>query len=219
MSTHNPVRFLLIALVLLIAGCGISKPFPEKGLYAIDAGPPDHGPPSTQPTPAATPIILQVPQMRIATPYDGNSFIYRVGPQKYASDYYNGFVASPASLMTGALISCLGRAGLYSSVVDGNSSVDYNLVLEGNISELCGDYTQPKSPQGVIVIRFFVLRHSGDGVQVLHDKVYRAAQPAGSDKPEALVKAWGLAYRRIIEDLVSDLRSIDTSPAARVSAR
>jgi ABC-type uncharacterized transport system auxiliary subunit len=212
--TGGPLLAAALA-ALFLAGCGINKPFPEKGLFAIDAGEPSASAPATQPAGTATPTALQIPQLRVATPFDSNTFIYRIGPQKYTADYYNGFIASPASLLTAQLIHYLGRTGIYNYVVDGSSNVDHTLVLEGNVTELYGDYSHSKPPQAVIAIRFFVFQQTNDGALVLHDKLYRASHPASSDNPEALVQAWGSAYRQIIDSLTADLRTIDTSHAVR----
>jgi uncharacterized lipoprotein YmbA len=190
----------LLGLGVAAASCGtLSKPYPEKSFFAIDAGP----------TPAATPASregsLRVRRLRVAKPYDGLTFVYKTGGSEFRTDYYNGFIAAPEALLTSETIRWLSTAGPFVSVVDGASSAPNRYVLEGNVTTFCGDMTDPKAPKAVLEARFFLLDESGAEASVKFQKAYAAGVPTAGGKPADLADAWGKAMRQILTALAADL--------------
>jgi cholesterol transport system auxiliary component len=203
---------IVVALTVLITGlsgcAGLTRPYPEKSMFAISAG----DPPAASAAPV--PAVLRVQSVRLAKPYDERTFVYRTGESAFTADYYNGFVAEPDRLLTGEVVGWLSRSGLFSAVVGGTSTVDYDLTLETNITTLCGDYSVKGSPKAVIEARCFLVREQGGVYTILFQKVYRESEPFSGDKPEQLVKGWGQALRRLLESLAVDLRAA-APPASR----
>jgi uncharacterized lipoprotein YmbA len=193
----------LLGLGVAAASCGaLSKPYPEKSFFAIDAGP----------TPAATQALregsLRVRRLRVAKPYDGLTFVYKTGGSEFRTDYYNGFIAAPEALLTSETIRWLSTAGPFASVVDGASSAPSRYVLEGNVTTFCGDMTDAKAPKAVLEARFFLLDDTGAEPRILYQRSYRSVVPLDGDGPAALVAAWGRAWREVLTQLTQDLSRV-----------
>ena len=211
--THHQNALPLLCSVLLClapAGCkGISQPFPEKEFFGIDAG--------ASPTPfkQMTDSGLRVRRLRIASPYDGRAFVYKVGESRYTTDYYNGFVTSPDHLLTGELTRWLTEAKLFAAVVGATGEADHRYVLDGSVSELYGDFTDANSPKAVIKARFFLLDDSQAQTRVVFQKTYRNTAPLGGSEPEAMAAGLGKAFREALTELTADISKTQLVPLAK----
>ena len=138
-----------------LTGCdAMSQPFPEKDFYAVEVG--------AAPSPVAKQhsAAVRVRRLRIAQPYDGRAFVYKVGPSKYKTDYYNSFIASPDQLLTSELTRWLSETKPFAAVVDSAGEAAHRYVLDGIVSELYGDYTDPQKPKAAIQAKSFLLDDS-----------------------------------------------------------
>ena len=115
---RNVSCLFLTLLPALESGCA-SKAFPDKALFVIDPG----QPPRTYQQ--VSPATLQVCQVRVASPADAQTFVYKRGGSRYENDYYNGFITPPEQLLTGTLIDWAGRSGLFAAVVDSGSRLTH----------------------------------------------------------------------------------------------
>jgi cholesterol transport system auxiliary component len=195
-----------LALCLGGAGCaGLLKQAPvAKAYFAIDPGQPEPARPAgAQASSQATRQVLRVRALRVSPPYDAVPFVYRTGPAQFDTDYYNNFIAPPASLLTGSLIQWLARA-LPMTICDTSSNLPADLTLEGNMTGLYIDSTTTP-PKAVVAGRFFLTRdHNGD-VQLLFQKAYEASVPVRARSPAGFVGAWGEAYHRVLVQLTADV--------------
>lgn len=186
-----------------LGGCGVSQPFPEKNLYAIDAGVAASAPASAPAT-----MTIRLAPVRIAKPFDGQTFVYRVGPEQYKVDYYNGFVAPPDRLISAQLAGWLAGSGVVKYAVAGGSSLDCGYTLETNVTGLYCDYTQAKSPRAVVEVTCFLIEDAGGGPRLVLQKRYRQEAAVGADKPGELAAGFGRAWREIFGRLVEDLGKV-----------
>jgi hypothetical protein len=187
-------------LALACGGCSLSKPYPAKELFAIDAG---------APAAAASPAsgsALRVLPARVVSPFDELEFHSLIGPAQFQKDYYANFVAKPDSLITSLLIEWLSKTGLYESVVDGSSPVRTERSLQCIVTALYCDKTNPEAPKAVVAARFFLIDDSSVEARVLFTRDYREAQPMPEGRG-ALALGWSQVMRTILEKLSSDLRS------------
>jgi uncharacterized lipoprotein YmbA len=201
-------RIALVTAGLLAASCGsLTQPSPEKASFAIDPGnpPPTMGSRQTSTAPAMG-NVLRVRRLKVASPYNNMGFVYRSGHGEFHTDYYNGFIAAPDQLLTGALVKWLAQAGPFDSVVDTASGVDARYVLEGHVTALYGDYTDKAAPKAVIAMRVFLFDDSAANLSIVFQKVYEATSPIAAGNAASLVKGWDDAYRRILEQIAIDLR-------------
>jgi len=192
----------LMLLPALAAGCDMSKPFPDKTLFAIDPGQP------ARTYQQVCPYVLRVYAVRVASPSDAQTFLYKRGGSRYENDYYNGFVAPPERLLTGTLIDWIGRSGLCAAVVDSASRLNHRYILEGIVSEMCGDYSDPKSAKASITVSFFLIDDEPIDSRVVFNKTYKATAPIASANAEAMAAALNGAYRTVLTDLTEDLSRV-----------
>jgi len=216
MTYHNNVLPLLPSALLCLAlvGCGsIGQPFPEKEFFGIDAGD------SPAPAKRMADSGLRVRRLRIAPPYDGRSFVYKVGESRYKTDYYNGFVTSPDHLLTGELTQWLTEAKLFAAVVGSTGEADHRYVLDGSVSELYGDFTDANAPKAVIKARFFLLDDSQAETKIVFQKTYRKEAPLSEANPEAVAAGLGAAFREVLTELTADISRTRLVPDARTAGK
>jgi cholesterol transport system auxiliary component len=217
MSFHKPfarraVAVVAAAVCTLAASCGmLSQPAPEKALFAIDPGEPPAAVASSAPRSKASTTmpggaVLRVRRLRVASPYDGQEFVYRIKGDEFRSDYYNGFIAAPDQLLTGSLVAWVLRAGIFESVVDMSSGIPARYVLEGDVTALYGDYTDKAAPKAVMTVRVFLLDDADAGLRIIFQKEYNAAVPIDPGSAESLTKGLSHAFRQILEQMTADLR-------------
>ena len=189
-----------VLLWALLGGCSaMSKPFPGKNFFAIDAGRPEAA------GRRVSESTLRVRQVRVASPYDARAFVYKIGGARFETDYYNGFIAEPAAILTGELVEWLAGSGLFGSVVASDNGADHRFILEGNVRGLYGDYSVREAPKAVIEVKFFLLDDGGAKIVIPFKKGYKKTASCKDDSPAALVAAWGKAYREILAELTADL--------------
>ena len=195
----------LAALTLLLAGgCGaLSRPYPEKSLHALNV--PDPAADSATPIDA----VLRVEHVHIARPFDGSCFVYKIGNSQFTTDYYNGFITSPSALITSELVNWLAKRRIFAMVLTPESGAEYQLTLETSISAMYGAFDPSNSPRAVLEVRFFVINQADGRFDVVFDKSY--TQSEGLDpqlsKTDGLVKAWTIAWQRMLDSLADDLRA------------
>jgi len=197
---HTTALTYVVLLCGALAGCeAMSQPFPDKDFYAIEVGAP--------PAPAAkqSNAAVRVRRLRIAQPYDGRAFVYKVGPSKFKTDYYHGFITSPDHLLTGELVKWLTASRLFAAVMDSAGEGEHQYVLDGSVSEFCGDYADPKAPKAVVKARFFLLDDSGADTRVVFQKAYGKEVAVDGKTPEAMAAGLGAAYRQVLTELTADL--------------
>lgn len=196
---------LTLCLCLWSAGCaGLFKQQPvAKGYFAIEPGQSDASH-DAHPANQYAAEVMRVRTLRVSPPYDGVAFVYRIGPSQFDTDYYNNFIAPPASLMTGALTQWLAQEGPM-TVCEASSDLHADLTLEGSITRLCID-SATSPPKAVIAARFFLTRDRNGDAQLLFDKPYEASVPVPAHSPAGFANGWGQAYRQILVELTADLR-------------
>lgn len=202
---HCTGALLTLGLCVWSAGCaGLFKQQPvAKGYFAIEPGQPD-GSKDARPTTRPAAEVMRVRTLRVSPPCDGVAFVYRIGPSQFDTDYYNNFIAPPASLLTGALTQWLAREGPM-TVCDASSDLHADLTLEGSITRLYIDSAK-SPPKAVIAARFFLIRDRNGDAQLLFDKPYEASVPVPAHSPAGFASGWGQAYRQILLELTAELR-------------
>ena len=233
-DTHRAARAAALTLTtaacVFLVSCGpLSRPATDRELFTIEPGAPSQSlapsrsPESVLKTSSADGSALRVRRLQVANPYAGTEFVYRTAGGSFRTDYYNGFIAPPAELLTGAVLDWLSRAGAFASVVDSTSTVPTRYVLEGNVTALYGDYTDRKAPKAVIRMKVFVLDEQARGSRLAFQKEYEATAPVRTASVRSLVEGWNQAARSVLEKLQVDLPSrlapeVDKSPALKVDA-
>jgi len=144
--------------------------------------------------------------LRVSPPYEGVAFVYRIGPSQFDTDYYNNFIAPPATLLTGELIDWLTRSGPM-TVCDTSSDLRPDLVLAGNITMLCIDSTT-SPPRARVEGRFFFTKEHDGVSELVAERHYEESAPVSARSPAEFARAWGQAYRQLLIHLSEDLRNL-----------
>lgn len=207
-----PTRIIsALASFALMTGCvSMERSYPEKRLFALEVS---NDGKSSQPIDG---VALRVRRFRVSPRYERKSFVYRKSELNYESDFYNEFLVSPASLFTEEVRQGLADSGLFQHVVDPGSQLDFTHTLEGNVSELYGDYRDAGSPKAVLEMEFLLVRDSYSRPAIVFQKKYRREIAIKNRSPETLVTGWSEALKQIIADLRGELAGVDfnTSPSA-----
>lgn len=176
-----------LSLLFLLEGC-VKIPdstYPVKRYFTFDISreenisAPDNSRGKNIPAPhtassASSALSLIIRKFRVSPRYEGKGFTYRRSELSYESDFYNEFFISPGSLIAEEVDRWLTAAGLFQYVTDFPIYLEPDYILEGEVTDLYGDYRTSKTPTAIMGIRFFLLQdQAGHTVQ---DRTGRAIQ-------------------------------------------
>lgn len=201
MKRHLPL--IVLALCLLASGCaGLNKPALEKHYYDITPARPEALAPAVSPSFGA----LKVRRLSVSPMHSGREMVYRTSENGYSSDFYNGFFVAPADMLSQGLRRWLGESGLFAHVVAPSSLVAGELVLEGNLVALYGDYSG--APEAVATMEFLLLDESRPEVEIVFSSVYSRRVSMSAASPDRLAEGLQRAVAEVYAALEKDLASI-----------
>jgi cholesterol transport system auxiliary component len=213
MNAKNPHRPSLAAaiaslavLVVLGASCSIplpaARPALERHYYMLE--PAREG--TVAPTNSKT--ILKVRPFTVSPGFDTHEFIYKVGDQRFETDYYNLLFMQPGPAVTLASRKWLDASGLFGHVVDSTSQADETHALEGNLVALYGDYSNPQAPKAVLEMQFFLLKENKGDYTVAFQKNYRQETPLSGGTAQNLADGMQKSLGAILASLEGDLKGV-----------
>jgi len=181
--------------LLLFAGCAAVRSVPAVRSYRLAYPPPE--PARAVPLP----VTIRVIPFGIAAAFDQPSFVYRTGPYDVGVDYYNRWVASPASMITDLIARDLVAARDFVAVLQEPSAMPTDYELNGQIGGLeerdeGGTCTAHLSLRAVLVR---VPRREPRTV-VMQDE-FSADESCQRGSPEAFVAAMSRAAQQVSEHL------------------
>ena len=190
---------LLLAALSLTAAC-LGQPHPVKNRYNLAA---PEAPGASVNAGGRRTLLLGA--VTAAPAFDGRALIYRLGPDRYESDFYNEFLAPPARLLAEAAADRLTRLSkrLRVVAVPGLTVADFG--LEAHIQDLYGDY-RAVPPRAVLTLRFTLNDLRPTTAKVILDRLYPCERPlAEGSGAAALVEAYGFCLAEILAALAQDL--------------
>jgi len=195
------ILICVAASLLLVASACVRGVRPAPDLTYLDIIPG-----KASPAESISGDVLLLHRIGIQSPFDDRRLNYRTGPGTFEPDYYIRFVAAPSDIVTGRLETWLAESRLFQAVVESGTSVEYRYILEGEIIELYGDYSNPQQPSAVITAEFTLVDDAeGMGRIVLNNR-YRQVVPVSSPNPDGLAAGWGTALRNMFLDLTADIQ-------------
>ena len=150
---------------------------------------------------------LLVKEFYINPVFDSHSFVYRLGKNKYAIDYYNEFVSSPARLITQGIEESLCASNLFTSI-QANKKQNIGFRLSGKITRLYGDFQDPSNPRAVIEISMILEKKHDTAFQTISSKTYLAEEKILSNDPSKLVSGWNAGLLKIVIGFISDFQPL-----------
>ncbi|MDR3037927.1 MAG: PqiC family protein, partial [Candidatus Adiutrix sp.] len=147
---------------------------------------------------------LLIGAVTTAAGYDGRALVYRLGPDRYESDFYNEFLAPPARLLADAETERLTRTSrrLRVTTTPGLALAEFG--LETRLEALYGDYTRTP-PQAVLTLRFTLNDLRPVATRVVLDRTYPCLRPLAEETPSGLVAAFRLCLADTLDELALDL--------------
>jgi uncharacterized lipoprotein YmbA len=96
-SLRHVTRVLtLFAAIATLAACAPTRPNLDTSTWLID--PKRTG----EPRKPNTDFWLKVGPVSVDGPFDSKSMVYRLGDQRYEKDFYNGYISTPAEMVSNA---------------------------------------------------------------------------------------------------------------------
>jgi uncharacterized lipoprotein YmbA len=190
-----PAAILCCAIAL--SACSVSRPAPEPVLYGLEpAGP------SVQVARDWRP--LKVGRVRVASSFDGGELVYRLDDVRYARDYYNRFMTSPARLLGAAMTEWLAKGEAF-DVVQANAPKASRYVLDATLLELYGDFRDSRAPAAVVTVQFSIRDDASTSREVVFKETFSrhiAIDRAGAPQ---LVRGFNIALGELLAQFSSDL--------------
>ena len=159
---------------------------------------------------SSTGRVLEIRTLQIAPPFDGRSLIYRTGEFSYQRDPYAQFLGLPAEGMVGPVTQMLRRDGGFSEIVRPGSAIQPDTLVEITISQLYGDFRNPRSPYADLAMQVtFLDATNGLPGKAVVQRTYLRRIPISSTAPAALMEGWNQALTGILAEATSDFRDRD----------
>lgn len=187
---------LLAALAAAASSCiSTEKAQPERRYHLIEAE--RRGAAAEK-----TDLTIRVRRFRVSPRFDARNLVYRHSDTSYESDFYNEFLTDPASMFTESVRKWLSQSGRFASVLDPSASLEEDLVLEGYVQSLYGDFRS--TPAAVLELQVYLIKRGGGKDSIVFQKLYTRAAPVPAKSTDALLKGYSEALASILSELESD---------------
>ncbi|WP_246052115.1 ABC-type transport auxiliary lipoprotein, LBF_0736 family [Leptospira idonii] len=202
-SLMKPIRPSLIVLfsMFFIGNCfGVTKSFPEKRYFLIEAGPFS----ATYHPPKGSSLKLR--RFAISQKFEGKEFVYRKDNVNYESDFYHSFFIPPSSNLKEEIVKGLIKQKNFEWDGAAQTRVDPTHFAEVNVQQLYGDF-RSNQPAAVMEIEFLFYSEKDGNTQILLRKTFTKTVSIQKKEPEALVLGWNDALTQILNELGAELSS------------
>jgi hypothetical protein len=195
-------RFLgLTGLTTIAAGCRLQRPALPQHTYVLQLPPA-----TTTEDGAAGSSTLLVRPFTVSAPYSSRAFVIRRGESEYVIDAYNAFLMSPGVLLTDAFAAWLRGLGRLAVVTTGGSQVVATHAMEGEISELYGDYRNTARPEAHLFLHLRLLHLMGGTNPTLQwQRDLRRSVVMSQAGAEELIAGWNQALSEICHAIEPEL--------------
>ncbi len=204
---RSPLLRLLLPLALagMLAGC-LSRPGLERHTFALESPPPAGN------LPATNQAVLAIRLLEVSPLFEGRSFVYRTGPDRYQADPYAGFLIAPARALAIPLRGYFRNSGAFKDVMEPGSQLGANTFLEVYVTELYGDFRPSSRPAAVLSMR--MLFFDPEGLNKHHpflNKEWSRRVPLQKKTAAALVGGWNQALAQTMAEVTSELVKIQSA--------
>jgi uncharacterized lipoprotein YmbA len=189
------------ALALLLTACSLRSPAPDPTIFSLVANRPAAAPA------APLPYSVRVRDFRQSIEIDTRSLVYRLDEVRFATDFYNVYLATPAALVAQNTETWLRQAVLFTSIVGTNVPVDTDFVLDAEVLVIFGDYRDPARPAAMIAVHYYLWKETGATRTLVFNKPYVQRVPIATATPDALVRGFSTGLGNILGEFERDLRA------------
>ena len=183
----------------MLSGCGSRQAY-DKKFYIFNTIR------TAESSTAKTDSVLEVRNFTIDSTFSSKGLVYRISELEYESDFYNEILVWPSAMVTEKTRTWLSKAGFCKRVLDPGSQNDPTHLIEGNITELYGDFRDKSSPIAVMEIRLFLLEQkTGIEPVIMFGKTYTSSVALESKSADDLVEAFDSCLTEILTQVERDL--------------
>ena len=147
-------KLILISCLLLLTSCVNHSTAPKVKQFSLVEVT------GMEPATRTTGEVLRVLPVTVASEYSGKSFIYRTGKDRYLSDPYRQFLASPDSQISQYILENIKTK---QNVISGENLLMADYVLQTKVTAMYADYRNKSQPQAVVAINV-VLYSINEGI-------------------------------------------------------
>lgn len=196
-------RALLVALAGSAAACNpLSRPFPDKQIFALEVPRP---PP---PRPAPRPRILLMRDVVSAPATEARGLVSRLPGSRQQTDFWNEFALPPARLVDDQLRRWLEASGAVRAVLDAGSQAPAGLVLEATLLDLFADLTDPRAPAAQVSLAILLLGTVRTPERVLSQATLSERSPLAATDPQTIVAGMNRALAAVFGRVEATLRTL-----------
>lgn len=202
-----PVRVVsrkaLVLAAVCTVGCVSKAPLSVQS-FTIDP------PASSAAVDQSGAVVVSMARVRVAPPYAGTSFTYRMGGHRVERDPYATFAAPPGWMLTTAIRGYLRNADFIRDVVEPGGELPVAASIEADAGELTADLAEGGEATAVLAFTFRVYTPSA-GVTAekeMFRKTYTRSRPLAKRDADAIATAWNRELSEIADEFVADLRPV-----------
>jgi hypothetical protein len=165
-----------------------------------------------EPSSKARERVLEVVPFRISPRYRSQALVYREDDSWHLTGEEQAFILPPQILVTEEVSEYLRRSGLFGAVVEGKSRLQVTHLLEGAVTALYGDFSDPTDLRAVMEIQFFLIDPLVDPPNILLQTGFRTEVEIPEATPQALVEGWNTDLEGILQSFEDNLRQFFKLP-------
>ena len=193
----------ILMLAALGAGCSSLQKEPVTKQY-YDLSPQAAAPAKNGLSQGET---LMVKAFSINSAFDSHAFVYKIGENEYATDYYSEFVNYPSKLITERISETLyGTTYFRPALTDDKKDIAYR--LSGKITNLSGDFTDKKNTKAAIGLMLILEKRTGSTFTPVLSNTYAADELIPSRDPASLVSGWNTGLSNILNQFITEFQQL-----------
>lgn len=198
----DPITSAFLLLFSFYGCVTLERGYPEKRYFVLEA---------SQPATAANPArerILMVANLRVSPRYADKNFVYRLSESGYETDFYHQFLTATDIMVGEEVRRGLSAAQAFKYVIGPSNPLRPDLVLEGSVNALYGDFRNLAAPRAMMEIEFFLHNEDTTKAGIVLHKRYTHSVVIEGRSADALVKGWNGSLNEILAALIADLRAV-----------
>jgi cholesterol transport system auxiliary component len=195
-------RALLVGLAVAACSNPLSRPYPEKQLFLLEARRTGSAPR------AARGKIVLVRDVQSTPGTESRSLVTRLPGGQQRSDFWNEFFAPPAAMVDDALRRWLTDSGAAAAVLAPGSRARADIAIEATLTALFGDGTDAAAPRARVGLAVLFLGVDRDPARILGQATIDEATPIASLAPEAVTAGLNTALATALSRVEATLRGL-----------
>lgn len=195
-------RVLLAGLAVGACSNPLSRPYPEKQLFLLQA----RRPGAPQRAPRGKVVLVRDVQSTAGT--ESRSLVTRLPGGQQRSDFWNEFFAPPAAMVDDAMRRWLTDSGAASAVLAPGSRARADIAIEATLTALFGDGTDAAAPRARVGLAVLFLGVDRDPPRILGQVTIEEAAPIASLAPEVVAAGLNTALGNALARVEATLRAL-----------